>query len=174
VGSAAGAAASSASASNGSSADDSVNPNAAPSPNRESAFRRETDSDSIFSRISRPLLRAVYSSAPSPNDPRTVAKAPAQRPSVRDATKRPEACNLVELRGHALKNYEAAYVGKSCHAATMAILDRRDPVLDREVNKLGAAMKSVHLHHLVLVEFDSSRGNRKIARNLLRRPPPRE
>ena len=41
AGAAAGVAASCASASNGSSADDSVKPNAAPSPSRESAFRRE-------------------------------------------------------------------------------------------------------------------------------------
>jgi hypothetical protein len=51
----------------------------------------------------------------------------------------------------------------------MAISDRGDPMLDREVNKFGATVKSVHLHHLVLVEFDSSRRNRKIAGNLLRR-----
>ena len=47
-GAAAGAAASCASASNGSSADDSVKPNAAPNPSRESAFRRETISGLIF------------------------------------------------------------------------------------------------------------------------------
>ncbi len=49
----------------------------------------------------------------------------------------------------------------------MTISDGRDPMLDRKVNKGGAAAKSVHFHHLVFVKFDSSRGNRKIARNLL-------
>ena len=47
-------------------------------------------------------------------------------------------------------------------------------MLDREVNKFSATAKSVRLHHLVLVEFDSSRGNRKVARNLLRRTPLRK
>ena len=44
-------------------------------------------------------------------------------------------------------------------------------MLDCEVNELSAAAKSVHLHHLVPVELDSSRGNRKIVRNLFRRTP---
>ena len=56
----------------------------------------------------------------------------------------------------------------------MAMSDRRDPMLDREVNQFGATVKSVHFHHLVLVEFDGARGNRKIARNLLRRTSLRE
>ena len=56
----------------------------------------------------------------------------------------------------------------------MTISDRRDPMLDREVNQFSTAAKSVHLHHLVLMEFDSSRRNRKLARNLLRRTPLRE
>ena len=56
----------------------------------------------------------------------------------------------------------------------MTTSDRRDPMLDGEMNKFSATMKSVHLHHLVLVEFNSSRGNRKIACNLLRRTPLRK
>ena len=62
-------------------------------------------------------------------------------------------------------------MGKSSHTATTAVSDRRDPMLDREVNKLSAAIQSVHFHHLVLVEFNSSRGNREVARNLLGRTP---
>jgi hypothetical protein len=106
--------------------------------------------------------------------PRRSISEMACAPIGSDATQWAAACNLVELRGGALKNYEVAHVTKSTHAATMAILDRRDPVLNREVNQFGAAAKSVHLHHLVLVEFDSSRGNRKIARDLLRRTPLRK
>ena len=65
-------------------------------------------------------------------------------------------------------------MGKSRRAATMTISDGRDPKLDREVNKFSTTAKTVRLHHLVLVEFDSSRGNRKIARNLLHRTPLRK
>ena len=32
-------------------------------------------------------------------------------------------------------------------------------MLDREVNTFSANAKSVHLHHLVLVEFDSARAD---------------
>ncbi len=70
-----------------------------------------------------------------------------------------------------MKNYEPARAGKARHAAAVTISDRRDPMLDREVNKFSATAKSVHFHHLVLVKFDSSRGNRKIARYLLGRTP---
>src|ERR1700722_772472 len=78
-------------------------------------------------------------------------------------------CNLVELRGHALKNYGVTDVGKQGIATAMTKSDRHNSVFDREVNQFGTAAKSVHLHHLVLMEFDSSRRNRKFARNLLRR-----
>ena len=74
---------------------------------------------------------------------------------IRKRTQTAAARNLVELRGHALKNYEVAHEGKSRHAATTS--DRCDPMLDREVNKFNTNAKSVHLHHLVLVEFDSVR-----------------
>ena len=37
--------------------------------------------------------------------------------------------------------------------------DRCDPMLDREANKFGTAAKSVHLHHLVLMQFDSARAD---------------
>ena len=33
------------------------------------------------------------------------------------------------------------------------------PMLDREVNRLNSNAKSVHLHHLVLAEFDSARAD---------------
>ena len=42
---------------------------------------------------------------------------------------------------------------------TATASDRCDPMLDREVNKLNTNAKSVHLHHLVLVEFDSARAD---------------
>src|SRR5579871_4451186 len=61
---------------------------------------------------------------------------------------------------------------KPSHAATMAISDRSDPMLNREVNELSTAAKSVHLHHLVLMKLDSSRRNRQVACNLLRRTAP--
>ena len=88
-----------------------------------------------------------------------------------EATERVGACNLVELRGYALKNYEVAHAGISARAATMTNSDGRDPMLDREVDKFSTTAKSVHFHHLVLVKFDSSRRNRKIARDLLRGMP---
>jgi hypothetical protein len=74
---------------------------------------------------------------------------------IRKRTQTAAARNLVELRGRTLKNYEVAHEGKSRHAATAS--DRCDPMLDREANKFNTAAKSVHLHHLVLVEFDSAR-----------------
>jgi hypothetical protein len=77
---------------------------------------------------------------------------------IRKCTQTAAARNLVELRGRTLKNYEVAHEGKSRHAATTS--DRCDPMLDREVNKLNTNAKSVHLHHLALVEFDSARGHR--------------
>jgi len=64
--------------------------------------------------------------------------------------------------------------GNQATSRRLAISDGCDPILDREVNKFSTAVKSVHLHHLVLVEFDSSRGNRQIVCNLLRRTPLRE
>ena len=76
---------------------------------------------------------------------------------IRKRTQTAAARNLVELRGRALKNYEVAHEGKSRHAATTS--DRCDPMLDREVNKFSTDAKSVHLHHLVLVEFDSARAD---------------
>jgi hypothetical protein len=91
------------------------------------------------------------------------------RPSLSEATKGPMTCNLVELRGHALKNYGVTDMGKQGIATAMTKSDRHNSVFDREVNQFGTAAKSVHLHHLVLMEFDSSRRNRKFARNLLRR-----
>ena len=172
---AAGVAASCASASNGSSAEDSVKPSAAPSPSRESAFRREIVSMPISCFISSLPVTHPRWAADLPSLSHATARALRMARKQRSqATKTAAERNLVELRGHALKNYEVARVGKSSHAATMPISDRRDPILDREVNKLSAAVKSVHFHDLVLVEFNSSRGNRKIARNLLRRTPLRE
>ena len=44
-------------------------------------------------------------------------------------------------------------------------------MLDRELNELGSSLKAMHLHHLILVEFDSSRRNRKIVRDRFRRTP---
>jgi hypothetical protein len=95
-------------------------------------------------------------------------------PSLSEATKGPTTCNLVELRGPALKNYGVTDMGKQGIAAAMTKSDRHNSMFDREVNQFGAAAKSVHLHHLVLMEFDSARRNRKLARNLLRRPSFRE
>jgi hypothetical protein len=95
-------------------------------------------------------------------------------PSLSEATKGAATCNLVELRGHALKNYGVANMGKHGIATAMTKSDRHNSVFDREVNQFGAAAKSVHLHHLILMEFDSSRRDRKLARNLLRRASFRE
>jgi hypothetical protein len=81
---------------------------------------------------------------------------------IRKRTQTAAARNLVELRGRTLKNYEVAHEGKSGHAATAS--DRCDPMLDREANKFNTNAKSVHLHHLVLVEFDNARGHRAGAR----------
>ena len=97
-----------------------------------------------------------------------------RRTSLSEATKGPTTCNLVELRGHALKNYGVTDMGKRGIATAMTKSDRHDSMFDREVNQFGTAAKSVHLHHLVLMELDSSRRNRKLARNLLRRPSFRE
>ena len=95
--------------------------------------------------------------------------------TLRKSTETASARDLVELRGHALKNYGGLHMPeKSRPRRAMTKSDRSDPMLDREVNELSTAVKSVHLHHLVLVEFDGSRGNRKVARNLLRRTPLRE
>ena len=47
-------------------------------------------------------------------------------------------------------------------------------MLDREMNKLSARVKAVHLHQLILVEFDSSRRNRKVVRDRFRRTPLRK
>ena len=77
-----------------------------------------------------------------------------------EATKGSMTCNLVELRGHALKNYGVTDRGKQGSATAMTKSDGRDSVFDREVDKFGTAAKSVHFHHLVLMEFDSSRRNR--------------
>ena len=76
-------------------------------------------------------------------------------------------CNLVELRGHALKNYGVTDMGKHGIATARNKSDRHNPMFDREVNEFSTAAKSVHLHHLVFMEFDSSSGNRKITRDLL-------
>jgi hypothetical protein len=97
-----------------------------------------------------------------------------RRTSLSEATKGPTTCNLVELRGHALKNYGVTDMGKRGIATAMTKSDRHDSMFDREVNQFGTAAKSVHLHHLVLMELDSSRRNRKLARNLLRRSSFRE
>jgi hypothetical protein len=91
------------------------------------------------------------------------------RPNLSETTKGPTTCNLVELRGHALKNYGVTDMGKHGIATARNKSDRHNSLFDREVNQFSAAAKSVHLHHLVLMEFDSSRRNRKLARNLLRR-----
>ena len=85
------------------------------------------------------------------------------------ATKGTTTCNLVELRGHALKNYGVTDTGKQNIATATTESDRHNSMFDREVNQFSTAAKSLHLHHLVLMEFDSSRRNRKFARNLLRR-----
>ena len=95
-------------------------------------------------------------------------------PNLSEATKGATTCNLVELRGHALKNYGVTDTGKQGIATAMTKSDRHNPMFDREVNQFGTAAKSVHLHHLVLMEFDSSRRNCKLARNLLRRASFRE
>jgi hypothetical protein len=87
--------------------------------------------------------------------------------SLSEATKGRTTCNLVELRGHALKNYGVPDIGKQGIAAAVTKSDCHNSMFDREVNQFGAAAKSVHLHHLVLMELDSSRRNRKFARNLL-------
>jgi hypothetical protein len=42
--------------------------------------------------------------------------------------------------------------------------DRHNSMFDREVNQFSTAAKSVHFHHLVLVEFDNARGHRAGAR----------
>jgi hypothetical protein len=39
-------------------------------------------------------------------------------------------------------------------------------MFDHEVNQFSTAAKLVHLHHLILMEFDNSRRNRKLASNL--------
>ena len=89
-------------------------------------------------------------------------------PSLSYATKGPTTCNLVELRGRPLKNYGVTDVGKQGIPRARNKSDRHNSMFDREVNQFRTAAKSVHLHHLVLMEFDSSRRNRKLARNLLR------
>jgi hypothetical protein len=94
---------------------------------------------------------------------------PKRGPSLSEATKGPTTCNLVELRGRALKNYGVTDTGKHGIATARTKSDRHNSMFDREVNQFGTAAKAVHLHHLVLMEFDSSRRNRKFARNLLRR-----
>jgi hypothetical protein len=90
-------------------------------------------------------------------------------PSLSEAMEGAATCNLVELRGHALKNYGVADMGKQGIATAVTKSDRHNSMFDREVNQFGTAAKAVHLHHLVLMEFDSARRNRKFARNLLRR-----
>jgi len=65
-------------------------------------------------------------------------------------------------------------MGKQGIPTAMTKSDRHNSMFDREVNQFGTAAKSVHLHYLVLMEFDSSRRNRKLARNLLRRASFRE
>ena len=94
--------------------------------------------------------------------------APQGGPSLTDATNGPTTCNLVELRGHAMKNYEVTDMGKQGIPTARNKSDRHNSMFDREMNQFGTAAKSVHLHHLVLMEFDSSRRNRELARNLLR------
>jgi len=95
-------------------------------------------------------------------------------PSLNEAMEGAATCNLVELRGHALKNYGVTDMGKQGIATAVTKSDRHNSMFDREVNQFGTAAKSVHLHHLVLMELDSSRRNRKLARNLLRRSSFRE
>jgi hypothetical protein len=95
-------------------------------------------------------------------------------PSLSEAMEGAATCNLVELRGHALKNYGVTDMGKQGIPTATTKLDRHNSMFDREMNQFGTAAKSVHLHHLVLMEFDSSRRNRKFARNLLRRASFRE
>jgi hypothetical protein len=84
------------------------------------------------------------------------------------ATKGPTTCNLVELRGQALKNYGVTDTGKQNIATATTKSDCHNSMFDREMNQFGTAAKSVHLHHLVLMEFDSSRRNSELARDLLR------
>jgi hypothetical protein len=91
-----------------------------------------------------------------------------RRPSISEATKGPTACNLVELRGHALKIYGVTDMGKQGIPTARNKSDRHNSMFDGEMNQFGTAAKSVHLHHLVLMEFDSSRRNSELARNLLR------
>ena len=93
---------------------------------------------------------------------------PKEGQALSEATKGPTTCNLVELRGHGLKNYGVADMGKQGIPTARNKSDRHNSMFDREVNQFRTAAKSVHLHHLVLMEFDSSRRNRKLARNLLR------
>ena len=76
-------------------------------------------------------------------------------PRLSEPTKGATTCNLVELRGHTLKNYGVT-IWTGIAAAT-AKSDRYNSMFDREVNQFGAAMEPVQLHHLVLMEFDSSR-----------------
>jgi hypothetical protein len=90
-------------------------------------------------------------------------------PSLSEATKGGTTCNLVELRGHALKNYGVTDMRKQGAVGAMTKSDRHNSMFDREVNQFGTAAKSVHVHHLILMEFDSTRRNCKFARNLLRR-----
>ncbi len=55
-------------------------------------------------------------------------------PSLGEATKAPTTCNLVELRGHALKNYGVTDMGKHGIATAMTKSDRHNSMFDREVN----------------------------------------
>ena len=83
--------------------------------------------------------------------------------SIVKAKEKTDAGHLVKLRGRALKNYEAAYQRArspgSLHHSPVS--DRRDPVLDREVDEFRHTVKFIHFHDLVLVEFDAPLGNRK-------------
>src|ERR1700722_3008286 len=111
---------------------------------------------------------------PSPRFPFSTRHVSRMTKLLPKATKGTRTCNLVELRGRALKNYEVTEMGKGRHYRAMAKSDRHNPMFDREVNEFGAAPKTVHLHHLVLMEFDSSRRNRQLGRNLLCRASFRE
>ena len=48
-----------------------------------------------------------------------------------------------------------------------ADLGRAYPMPDCELQKLGAALKSVRFHHLIFVKLDRARGNGERARNFL-------
>jgi hypothetical protein len=142
-------AASCASASNGSSADDKVKPNAAPSPSREIAFRREIISALIISftccllsltiaelewrqwnAITSMFGRRVIGTLPSPQCREALAfsrplasswfhfstwRVPRMAELLPKATKGAATCNLVELRGQALKNYGVTEARKGRH-----------------------------------------------------------